>query len=92
MNESDKAWLDLCMHHDYKTFCESSASITSYEDDTLQRCFNAIMNEQYDANDASTDALRILCQWNDPNGDYDDASRAEMIDILYRWKWESSNK
>ena len=36
MNESDKAWLDLCMHHDYKTFCESSASITSYEDMVLK--------------------------------------------------------
>ena len=85
MNESDKAWLDVCMHKNYASYA------SYYQAATLRRCFNAIMSEQYDAYDASTGALRILCHWNDPNGEYDDASRAEMIDILYRWKWESNN-
>jgi|TARA_R110000822_G_scaffold2359_2_gene11242 hypothetical protein len=99
MNKSDKAWLDICMHKNYASYASFDGGFemrcqcfnASQSTDTLRRCFNAIMNEKYDAYDASTGALRILCQWNDPNGEYDDASRAEMIDSLYRWKWESNN-
>ena len=89
MNESDKAWLNICLHKNYASYSTIPAFMRSDCYDQLRRCFNAIMSEQYDAYDASTGALRILCQWNDPNGEYDDASRAEMIDILYRWKWEN---
>ena len=88
IKQTDKAWLDHCIHKNYKSYESSCCNMAPSR---LRNCFDAIMNEQYDANDATTGALRILCQWNDPNGEYDDAPRNELIDILYRWKFENEN-
>ena len=88
IKQTDKAWLDHCIHDNYQSL---HSSISNMAPSRLRNCFDAIMNEAYDANDATIGALRILCQWNDPNGEYDDAPKKELIDILYRGKFENEN-
>ncbi len=37
------------------------------------------------------DVLRALCMWNDPNGDYDTCTRADLVEIVNNWREEEQS-
>lgn len=34
------------------------------------------------------EVLRALCMWNDPNGDYDECTHADLVEVIQSWREE----